>query len=286
MSTTNGLVQRADGGGRRTSYVRPAGKEFKRTYKACIRCRKSKAKCELPPAADGGLPEGPCVKCRRERKLCEFTATRSIVQRRKRTDSVPDLSVGYQGIHDGGANSSSIDVTQRSAPFNHASRSYHPMSHNQDFPPGVTQDGNHTTESGPVSEGNDLSDINNYSSPIGQGRTQRSAIDDRVMRTIVTSSNDALGLLFQAVEERNPAARRDSQGRRFDGESDSDNLRGHGSPNQHRTPRSVFSASMSAQNPPEQLSSPTPELLKLWNRCRFVKQGWFSAREAITYIDL
>lgn len=37
-------------------------KEFKRAYKACVRCRMTKAKCELPQPADNSLPLGPCSK--------------------------------------------------------------------------------------------------------------------------------------------------------------------------------------------------------------------------------
>lgn len=39
-----------------------SAKGFKRAYKACVRCRTSKAKCELPQPADNSLPLGPCSK--------------------------------------------------------------------------------------------------------------------------------------------------------------------------------------------------------------------------------
>lgn len=34
------------------------------------------------------------------------------------------------------------------------------------------------------------------------------------------------------------------------------------------------------------LSHPSEDVLDLWDRCRFVRQGWFTAQEAVTYIDL
>lgn len=89
-------------------------KGFKRAYKACVRCRMSKAKCELPQPADNSLPLGPCskicsvklpsatacfwitltypiqAKCQRERRNCEFTATRSSKKRQKLSNDQPD----------------------------------------------------------------------------------------------------------------------------------------------------------------------------------------------------
>lgn len=34
------------------------------------------------------------------------------------------------------------------------------------------------------------------------------------------------------------------------------------------------------------LSNPSQDILECWKPHRFVRQGWFSAREAVTYIDL
>lgn len=91
-----------------------SAKGFKRAYKACVRCRMSKAKCELPEPADSSLPLGPCskvssakppranacfwitltypiqVKCQRERRKCEFTVTRSSKKRQKPSNGQPD----------------------------------------------------------------------------------------------------------------------------------------------------------------------------------------------------
>lgn len=39
-----------------------SAKGFKRAYKACVRCRMSKAKCELPQTGDSSLPLGSCSK--------------------------------------------------------------------------------------------------------------------------------------------------------------------------------------------------------------------------------
>lgn len=34
------------------------------------------------------------------------------------------------------------------------------------------------------------------------------------------------------------------------------------------------------------LSEPTDATLDMWDKCRFVRQGWFTSQEAVTYIDL
>jgi hypothetical protein len=47
-------------------------KEYQRAYKACIGCRKRKAKCDL---SSSGQP--PCARCRREHRECIFPAERS-----------------------------------------------------------------------------------------------------------------------------------------------------------------------------------------------------------------
>lgn len=37
---------------------------------------------------------------------------------------------------------------------------------------------------------------------------------------------------------------------------------------------------------PVQMSQPSQETLRVWTACRFVQMGWFSAHEAVTYVDL
>lgn len=34
------------------------------------------------------------------------------------------------------------------------------------------------------------------------------------------------------------------------------------------------------------LSEPTDSTLDMWDKCRFVRQGWFTSQEAVTYVDL
>ena len=94
--------------------------------------------------------------------------------------------------------------------------------------------------------------------------------DDGVVQTVVSSSKDALGLLFQAAEEE-------------DTDDSEDPIVTSGAPD-HTSPTSTM-----AHHPgitPSRLSRPSREVVDLWEEFSFVRQGWFSATEAVTYIDL
>jgi len=85
-------------------------------------------------------------------------------------------------------------------------------------------------------------------------------MQNHVMQTLVSSSNDAMGLLFSAAEhiERQVS----------DSPHDQTGW----------TPGVLSSVSLPDSVP--------QELLDVWTRQRFVRQGWFTAREAIAYVDL
>lgn len=54
-----------------------AERVYQRTYKACIPCRRRKAKCELGSGADGLQYGPPCLRCRREQRDCQFSEKRA-----------------------------------------------------------------------------------------------------------------------------------------------------------------------------------------------------------------
>ena len=101
------------------------------------------------------------------------------------------------------------------------------------------------------------------------------------MRTVVTSGNDALNILFEAAtaqEDHSP-------------DTGSEPLAGPpsaGPSTQGRTPGNYDSTFESAARiiRPVKLSDATQDTLNVWEACRFVKMGWFTAREAVTFIDL
>ncbi|RGP81385.1 hypothetical protein FLONG3_529 [Fusarium longipes] len=92
----------------------------------------------------------------------------------------------------------------------------------------------------------------------------------RVQSTIVTGVNDALDFLSDAAAQHSSA------------------------PSQRHPPASnvqsngpqVVSNSNGVGFTITALSEPDDHVLDMWDRCRFVRQGWFTAQEAVTYIDL
>jgi len=105
------------------------------------------------------------------------------------------------------------------------------------------------------------------------GNGSQAGMTDSVMRTVISSGRDALDVLFTAVE--------DEQSLR----------RGPGAqaalPNVTPTPGSTAGVGVSPAVPRlASLSTPEMDVFRIWNACRFVRMGWLSAFEAITYVDL
>lgn len=97
---------------------------------------------------------------------------------------------------------------------------------------------------------------------------------DRVRSTIVTGSNDALDILSDAAGPQHSVA--------------------GSTPSQARLPNNVISTGPTVQPGGfhglgftiTSLSEPDDATLDLWDKCRFVREGCFTAQEAVTYIDL
>jgi len=113
---------------------------------------------------------------------------------------------------------------------------------------------------------------------VGQIQTQVPDLTPRHVESsqlVVRSSDDAIGLLFSAAEEA------DSE-KDHEGSSAESNRAGQFLGD---SPFSTWSSS--AVSPGKsRLCNASAENIALWSQHRFVRQGWFSAREAITYIDL
>lgn len=224
--------------------------EHQRAYKACIPCRKRKAKCDL-----GGRDGPPCVRCRRELRECVFSAERS--WKKRKTNEV-------------------VDLEGQSSPAQHG----RPASHRPSL------QGNWSGQSSGHDE--NISQVNTHRrnasmadraqlmhpSDVYMEETVPS-LANSVMRTVVSNGNDALNLLFQAAtqdqaEHRSETARHTGFGTQT----------GTGV----TTPHSTFLATNVME--PVAISPAAVTIYKLWRSTRFVKMGWLSAEEAITYIDL
>jgi len=119
----------------------------------------------------------------------------------------------------------------------------------------------------------------------GQNRQQpTSSLSNSMMRTVVASGNDALNILFEAA-----AAHSRGNGTAAGAQP------GNALSSENRTTRSEDSlggysgadleGSTSMVHPVE-ISRVSKEVLDVWESCRFVKMGWFTSREAVTFIDL
>lgn len=106
------------------------------------------------------------------------------------------------------------------------------------------------------------------------------------MRTVVASGNDALNILFEAAtagqEDNVPSD--ESPPRGAGSRSGGSNGHQRATPKNFESPAAFENASRVKH--PFELSEVTSETIQVWEACRFVKMGWFTAREAVTFIDL
>jgi hypothetical protein len=238
--------------------------DFKRAYKACINCRQRKAKCILGTGLDGVELKPPCQRCRREMRECIFRSERSWVKKRKPGEEPQeDAKDAPQNQRD---TSAQPDVVQRA---------YLPIQHPPMHRSSISVHGVTPVES-PRSASR--SDQESVLSPSLRriSTSQPINLANSVIRTGISSGSDALNLLFEAAHHRDAIEPQE-----------------HASVSQpsYETPRS----GPTIQNPsspftfraqPVQMSTPSPETLKIWTSCRYVQMGWFSAHEAVTYVDL
>ena len=106
---------------------------------------------------------------------------------------------------------------------------------------------------------------------------------------------DALHLLLKASDESGHMQRRDtaSQGQRSTSQSVQYSSIGHGrcnpgSPSQQRGGPNYslnIDPAISGSNTDNDNTIIPVEALRLWSRLRFVRAGWFTAKEAISYVD-
>lgn len=109
--------------------------------------------------------------------------------------------------------------------------------------------------------------------------TANSTLYNRVMSTVVTGSNDALNILSDSV--RPPPDRVSSN---LSPQPSGQSVGQDGTPTVG--PMVALGGSGGLGIIISGLSEPEDETLDLWDKCRFVRQGWFTAQEAVTYIDL
>jgi Fungal Zn(2)-Cys(6) binuclear cluster domain len=101
-----------------------------------------------------------------------------------------------------------------------------------------------------------------------------SRLSDPMMRTVLASGSDALNLLFEAANQSGG----DLDLTRVDNGASNSSTTHPTSPNFPVQPRPSVIHS--------KLVNPSSDVLEVWNACRFVRMGWFSAEEAVLLVDL
>ncbi|SCV50563.1 related to ARO80-positive transcription regulator of ARO9 and ARO10 [Fusarium fujikuroi] len=236
-------------------------RDFRRGYHACELCRKKKIRCIVDK------PGASCLRCQREVKECVFSDERSHRKRSKTLDrrGSSDQAVG-----------SEHGVTMASTSLAQANMSRDTFT---EEPSQMLDDSNDLT----------FPDI---SIPVRSGlheRQQQAVMNEaspsisstgpacEITTTLVSNGNDALRLLYQPAIEH---ANRDGASPNNQGPMTRHTL--------HRTAETLSpgtTASVMASRPNH--SSPVSiSPLTVWRAFRFVRMGWFTAEEAVNYVDL
>ncbi|CAK7221532.1 zinc finger transcriptional activator [Sporothrix curviconia] len=263
----------------------------KRVYQACIPCRRRKVRCDLGSVDNPHDP--PCVRCRRESKECYFSATR----RKRKTEDDAGIDSDDYVIRNGRRKLHADEMSALNggifdnAPLGPALANVrsHPLRRPQPDDPSSR---NGSTSSRKT---NNISAADEPNTPLENFEAQT------VMRREVYGPHDALDLLYKAAtdsphtkqenlnngpagQSQNRFAQQPGQGRSSDYFSSATSGYGSGRPGR------AASRHEPAIDP--ELVRPDPstlpgysEALKLWAKFRFVRAGWFTAQEAIEYID-
>lgn len=219
---------------------------FRRTYVACDSCRSRKVRCAV-----GEKP--PCAKCRREHRECRFDRRPTASKHRDRpTWAKPSPS---QPPHSG---PSAVASRSPDGLVTHSPQDDAP--HHEAAPPCLPESGGSQWNRGSPHKPPSLS--------------------DRVVTSLVKGSNDALDVLSEVAGVLHNAAI-----------SPLEPLPGRPSDSPQHLPVAI-----PANERPDchsgvgfhilALSEPTDATLDMWDKCRFVRQGWFTSQEAVTYVDL
>lgn len=283
--------------------------QHKRVYQACIPCRRRKVRCDLGSVDDPHEP--PCVRCRRESKECYFSATR---RKRKIDDgSVEEDPEQDEYILRNGRKSLRTTVespASSTAAYDRRLYSEVPLT------PGGSRG-----RSIPLKRPNDLASTRGRGGSVGGGgefgngepNTPLENFEAKtMMRREVYGPHDALDLLYKAATDNsshkideNPAPSRRATQSQAHSHSHSHSIHAHNHVDSRKSSNTITPGTYHHTRHPSRADGPTvdqqidPELskteqlpdlgkeeaLKAWARFRFVRAGWFTAQEAIDYIE-
>ncbi|PNS18924.1 hypothetical protein CAC42_6019 [Sphaceloma murrayae] len=254
---------------------------------ACIPCRKRKVRCNLGPVDNPHDP--PCDRCRRESKECFFSATR---RKKRPADSGADeidpdeieVRAGRKRLKDDSEEAEIVTRGYSAFPLTPGGpiRTPGPGLHRPSF---TTSTSHHSQPSARDDHDDE------------QLTMQTAAI---LQNAEVHSGHDALNVLLEAATHHRA-------GSASTGSRPNDVLQGR-SPHELSTVSPVLARRLTNNGMPPPMSAISPGIpqidpaitygstanasaadltsaLKAWSRFKFVRAGWFSAREAIQYVD-
>ncbi|KAL0940240.1 uncharacterized protein CTRU02_203003 [Colletotrichum truncatum] len=230
----------------------PSSPRFRRTYVACDSCRARKVRCIV-----GDNP--PCAKCKREHRDCRF-------DRRPKTAKHRDLP-SWVGVKSASQSATSPTRQNRvdagsSRPSTASPQVIGPPEQEDTPPEAITP----STAS------------ESYRTWANHSLQDSQLLSERVMSSFVTGSNDALDVLSDAANLLHNATVAPFSGQQ---------------PTQPSFPVRELPVAVPASMQTGcqtgvgftilSLSEPSDATLDVWDKCRFVRQGWFTSQEAVTF---
>ncbi|KAI5795353.1 hypothetical protein DFH27DRAFT_515936 [Peziza echinospora] len=256
----------------------------KRTYQACIPCRQRKVRCDLGSVEAPHPP--PCVRCRRESKECFFSVTR------RKTRSSSAAVIGRGGARAAGA-------VRKRQKVEEAAVGPAPYRASVLAAPATGGDAEAAARNSYRPPPQPLHDTHQHQQAASASRT-------RLLQGEVYNSHDALHLLFEAAGRGasaplspKPKSENDDDDDGCDDEEDDDeeDTEEPERVDDDQPMADAFTdqaAAANARQPPHPTLGGYPgkyddidnSIHPLGRRkSRFVKSGWFTAREAIGYVD-
>ncbi|CCU75203.1 Fungal Zn binuclear cluster domain containing protein/C6 transcription factor [Blumeria hordei DH14] len=283
--------------------------QHKRVYQACIPCRRRKVKCDLGSVDNPSDP--PCVRCRRESKECFFSATR---RKRKYEDGAEESTNRLES-----SDEYAIRNGRRPTIISHSPSTPDHLVSLGTSQPKISIESVidvQTTPRPPMTPGGSIGCTQPLRRPAHNRRdlSQNEGVKDptaqlenleaqEVMRQQVYGPYDALDLLYKAATDSSEQSgdRNEYQLPPIIGACrPSQRLSSPSLPNNDPILRSPLTLAPKIQKdstidpalfsgkPTSAERTHTPgykDAIRAWGRFRFVRAGWFTAAEAIEYVN-
>lgn len=290
-----------------------ANAQHKRVYQACIPCRRRKVRCDLGSVDNPHDP--PCVRCRRESKECFFSATR----RKRKTDDDEGSDVdeyivrnGRKRLHAGESPPPRLDRRFYSeVPLTPGG------SHGRSQPL-RRPDGSRRERRDSELDGDDDAKLENLEAQTAMRRAvynPHDALDLLYKAATDRSVVESSGKMANSADLSSPAANnhgregsiasattapthqqthQDNANRDLPRPRSISTVKPEGEIHQQHRQFQDHQTQQAQQHPVDPVLPQQPalraqpgyqEALRAWSRFRFVRAGWFTAQEAIEYID-